>query len=116
MALGLFAVTGYHDTIFKTIKLARPVVTTQELVDLNNFLETDGLKYSENLYARHGLRFWVTYATEKHCGVLYRHWTDNFLAVRRSRGEVALPEGKTPEKVTTYYFQKLHFLSGKKQK
>ncbi len=97
-ALLVFYVSGYHETVYKTIKLARPVVTVEQLADLNWLLESSPDEITDNLYARHGLRFWATYANGKHCGVLHRHWTENFLAIRSSRGEEELPDSRLPEK------------------
>lgn len=97
MALVVFALSGYGETVIRTAGLARPIITTEQLVDLNQFLNTSDLPLSGNLYARHGLRFWATYTTNEYCGVLYRHWTENYLAVRMSRGEESLPEGRPPQ-------------------
>jgi len=98
MALVVFGLSGYGDTVMRTVKLARPIINLEQLADLNNFLEISAVEYSDNLFARHGLRFWATYTTEKHCGVFYRHWDENYFAVRNSRGKEALPDGREPEK------------------
>jgi hypothetical protein len=97
MALIVFALSGYGDTIIKTTALARPIISTEQLVDLNELLSKSDLETHDNIFARHGLRYWVTYTTDEYCGVLYRHWTDNYLAVRMSRGEESLPEGRPPQ-------------------
>ena len=100
IAGSLFFAAGWNHTIKQYIVDAKPVVSKIQLDDLSSFIGVDGAgaQYLPNLYARHGLRFWGTYATKQFIGVYFYDWDKKTFGVRQSRGSEELGESHEPGK------------------
>lgn len=99
LAATIFFMASWPATVVKYVKDAKPIVTTSQLDDLGRFLGQDGAgsKYLPNLYARHGLRFWATYATKQYVGVFFYDWDRKTIGIRQSRSGEDLGPSHTPE-------------------
>lgn len=100
LAAAIFFCANWPLTIKQHIADARPLVSQAQIDDLRTFLGTNGKgsEYLPSLYARHGLRFWATYATGKYVGVLFYDWDKKTLGIRQSRSGEDLGPSHIPGK------------------
>jgi hypothetical protein len=114
LAISIIFMAGWHQTLIKYVKDAKPIITTSQLDDLGRFLGRDGTgnQYLPTLYARHGLRFWSTYATKNYTGVLFYDWDRKTLGIRQSRSGEELGASHTPAKGEYLLISKLAIPAG----
>ena len=98
VALCVFLMAGYQSTAIKYAKTGKPIITEEQLSDLSAFISPFDQSIKENLYARHGLRFWATYATGDPVGVFFYDWDRKTFAIRKSRGEEDVGESRKPDR------------------
>jgi hypothetical protein len=100
LALAVIFMAGWPQTLIKYAKDAKPIVSTEQVKDMERFLTDDGAgnKFLPNLYARHGLRFWATYASKSYLGVFFYDWDRKAIGIRQSRSGDDLGPSHTPGK------------------
>ena len=100
LAVAIFFCANWPLTIKQHVADARPLVSQTQVDDLKAFLGTNGKgsEFLSSLYARHGLRFWATYATGDYVGVLFYDWDKKTLGIRQSRSGEDLGPSHTPGK------------------
>lgn len=100
LATSIFFCANWPLTLKQHIADARPLVSVDQADDLKAFLGDNGKgsQYMANLYSRHGLRFWATYATGKYVGVLFYDWDKKTLGIRQSRSGEELGPSHSPGK------------------
>ncbi|MBP7732489.1 MAG: glycosyltransferase family 39 protein [Caldisericia bacterium] len=100
LAAAIFFCANWPLTLKQHVADARPLVNQSQVDDLKTFLGTNGKgsEFIPSLYARHGLRFWATYATGDYVGVLFYDWDKKTLGIRQSRSGEDLGPSHTPSK------------------
>lgn len=100
LTASIFFCANWPLTIKQHVADARPLVSVDQVEDLKTLLgqEGKGSQFMANLYSRHGLRFWATYATGKYVGVLFYDWDKKTLGIRQSRSGEDLGPSHTPGK------------------
>jgi hypothetical protein len=86
LALLVMLSAGYHVSALKYVSATKPVITITQRESLASIINSIKPEQVENLYARHGLRFWATQSTRKYLGVMFYDWDRKTFGIRKSRG------------------------------
>lgn len=97
LALLVMLSAGYHASAVKYIATARPVISQNQRDNLASIIGSLKLEQVENLYARHGLRFWATESTGKFVGVFFYDWDRKTFGIRKSRGGEDISDSRDPK-------------------
>jgi hypothetical protein len=110
IAAAILFMAGWPQTLTKYARDAKPIVTTEQVQDLQRFLTDGGTgnRFLPNLYARHGLRFWATYASGRYLGVFFYDWDRKTIGIRQSRSGEDLGPSHTPGKGEYILVSKTH--------
>ncbi len=98
LAVTVVLLAAYPETAAKYVHTARPIISTEQLQELGELIMSLPKGAQDNIYARHGLRFWATYETGIHCGAFFYDWDKKALGVRKSRGEDDITSSRGPGK------------------
>lgn len=97
LALLVMLAAGYQDSAIRYISAAKPVVTTTQRENLAKIIDALKPEQAQNLYARHGLRFWATESTGKYVGVMFYDWDRKTFGIRKSRGGEDITGSRDPK-------------------
>lgn len=97
LALLVIFSAGYHASAIKYITTAKPVISQSQRDKLASIIDSLKPEQVENLYARHGLRFWATESTGKFVGVFFYDWDRKTFGIRKSRGGEDISDSRDPK-------------------
>lgn len=97
LALLVMLAAGYHVSATKYISATKPVITTSQRESLASIINSLKQEQIDNLYARHGLRFWATEATGRYVGVMFYDWDRKTFGIRKSRGGEDITGSRDPK-------------------